>query len=71
MIELDFLLRQKAIFQTSILIKNPKIKINSDDYLPLEKTPNMHNVVALVKSVFNKNQNHYYYQTFLEKGSYK
>ena len=37
LIELGFLLRQKAIFQTSILIKNAKIKINSDDYLPLEK----------------------------------
>ena len=33
LIELGFLLRQKAIFQTSILIKNAKIKINSDDYL--------------------------------------
>ena len=32
----------------------------------------MHNTVTLVKSVFNKNHNHYYYyQTFSEKGSYK
>ena len=39
-----------------------KIKINSDDDLPLEKALNMHNVVILIKSFFKKNHNHYYYQ---------
>ena len=49
-----------------------KIKIISDeDYLPLEKTINVHNVVKLVKSAFNKNHYHYYYQRFLEKWLYK
>ena len=38
-----------------------KIKIDSDDDLPLENTLVMHNVVMLIKSVFNKNKNHYYY----------
>ena len=47
-----------------------KIKIDSDDDLPLKKTLTMHNVVILIKSVFNKNQNHYYYNIFLEKCSY-
>ena len=30
-----------------------------------------HNVIILIKSVFNKNKNKYYYNIFLEKGSYK
>ena len=51
--------------------KYTKIKINSDNDLPLEKTLNMNNVVILVKSIFSKNQNHCYYQQFLEICSYK
>ena len=31
----------------------------------------MHNVVILPKSVLIENHNHYYYQAFLEKCSYK
>ena len=42
-----------------------------DDNLPLEKTLTMHNVAMLSKSVFNKNQNHYYYNVLLEKYFYK
>ena len=30
-----------------------------------------HNVIILIKSVVNKNENKYYYNIFLEKGSYK
>ena len=29
------------------------------------------NVIILIKSVVNKNKNEYYYNIFLEKGSYK
>ena len=29
---------------------------------------NFHNVIMLIKSVFNLNENHYYYNTFLGKG---
>ena len=32
-----------------------------------KKTLTLHNVIILIKSVFNKDQNHYYYNTFLEK----
>ena len=35
-----------------------KIKINSGDNYPLEKTLDMHNVVIIVKFVFYKNRNH-------------
>ena len=48
-----------------------KIKIDSYDSLPLEKTLTLHNVIILIKSVFNKNQNHYYYKIFLEKCLYQ
>ena len=44
-----------------------KIKIDLDDPLPLENTLTLHNVIILIKSVFNKDQNHYYYNIFLEK----
>ena len=39
-----------------------KIKVDSYDSLSLEKTITFHNVVILIKSVFNKNQNSYYYK---------
>ena len=47
------------------------IKVDSDDDLPLEKARNIHNVVIFVESVFNKNYNHCYYETFLERFLYK
>ena len=31
----------------------------------------MHNVIMHIKSVFNENDNHYYYQIFLENSSQK
>ena len=31
---------------------------------------NFHNVIILIKSVFNKDKNNYYYNIFLEKASY-
>ena len=49
---------------------NAKTKTDSDDYLLLEKTLTLHNVAVLIKSVFNKNRNQYYYKMFLEKCSY-
>ena len=48
-----------------------KIKVHSDYDLPLEKTLNMHDVVILVESVFNKSDNLYNCLVFLEKFSYK
>ena len=48
-----------------------KIKIDSYDSLCLEKTLNLHNVITLIKSVFNKGENHCYYDIFLEKCSYQ
>ena len=47
-----------------------KIKIDSYYSLPLEKIFTLHNIIILIKSVFNKNQNHNNYNIFLEKLSY-
>ena len=47
-------------------------KIKIDLYvLLLEEILTLHQVVILIKSVLNKNQNHYYYNIFLEKCSYQ
>ena len=46
------------------------IKIDSYNSLPIEKILTFHNFIILIKSVFNMNKN-YYYNIFLEKGSYK
>ena len=47
-----------------------KIKVDSYDSLPIEKILTLHNVIKLIKSLLNKDKNHYYYKTFLEKCSY-
>ena len=44
--------------------KYANIKINSNEDFLLEKTLNMHNLVIVVKYVFNKNHNHCYYNFF-------
>ena len=46
-----------------------KIKVDLFDSLPLEKTFAFRNVIIHIKSVLNKDQNHYYHNTFLEKCS--
>ena len=38
-------------------------------FFAYEKILSFHNVIILIKSVLNKDQNHYYYKIFLQKGS--
>ena len=40
-------------------------------YSLLEKPLTFHDVIILMKSVVNKNENNYYYNIRLEKGSYE
>ena len=40
-----------------------------DDDMLLEETLTLRNVAIFIKSVFNRNQNHYYFNLFLEKWS--
>ena len=48
-----------------------KIRIYSYNYLSIEQILSFHKVIILIKSVVDKNKNNYYYNIFLEKGSYK
>ena len=48
-----------------------KIKVDSYDFLPIAKKMALHNVIILIKSVLNKDKNHYYYEIFLEKCSHQ
>ena len=36
-----------------------KINVDSDDFLPIEKRLTLHNVTIHIKSVLNKDKNHY------------
>ena len=65
-----YLISQKSDITYLFSQNNPKIKIGSYDSLCLEKTLTLHNVIMLIKSVFNKSQN-YYYSIFLEKCLYQ
>ena len=56
---------------SSINHNSARIRIDSDNSLPIEKIMTFHNVIILIKSVVNKNKNDYFCNIFLEKGSYK
>ena len=53
-----------------VLLISQKSDIDFYDSSPLEKTLALHNVIKLFKSVFNKDQNHYYYNIFFLKNVY-
>ena len=48
-----------------------KIKVDSYDVSPIEKILTLQNIIILIKSILNKDKNHYYYKIFLEKCSYQ
>ena len=48
-----------------------RIKVDSHDSLPPQKTLTFHNDIMHIKSVWNKDQSHYCYNKFLEKCSYQ
>ena len=62
---------KKSGITNSINYNFGKIKIDSCNSLPIKKILTSHNVIILIKSVVNKNENKYYCNIFLEKGSYK
>ena len=45
-----------------------KSKLIYTNTLPSQKTLTFHNVIILIKLVFNKDKNNCYYNLFLEKG---
>ena len=54
-----------VLYMLSVIILQ-KIKVDLSDSLHLEKTIIFH-VITLIKSVFNKDKNNYYYNIFLVK----
>ena len=42
-----------------------KIKVDSYDSLPIEKILTLHNVIIHIKSVLNKDKNHYYIMSIM------
>ena len=57
--------------KSGITDNSGRIRIDLYNSLPIEKILTFHNVIILIKSVVNKNKNEYYYNIYLEKGSYR
>ena len=70
-IRIRYLIAVKRRITYIIFYNYAKIKVDSYDSLPLEKILTFYNVTILIKSVFNKDKNNYYYNIFLEKCSYE
>ena len=68
---IKYLINEKSGITDNINHNFAWIRIDSYTSLPIEKVLTFHNVILLIKSVVNENKNHYYYNIFLEKGSYK
>ena len=66
-----YLISEKSSIADSINHNFGEIRNRSYNYLPIGKVLTFNNVIILIKSVFNKNKNSYYYNIFLEKGLYK
>ena len=66
MIELDILQVKKVVLHIVLIIILQESELIQ--VIPIEKTLTFHNVIVLIKSVFNKIENNYYYNIFLEKG---
>ena len=54
-----------------ISVKCDIMKVDTYNFSPQEKILTLRNVIILVKSVWNKDKNNYYFNIFLEKASYK
>ena len=55
---------QKSGITYAFSHNNARIKVDSYESLPLEKTLTFHIIRILIKLVFNKNQNHFYHNIF-------
>ena len=51
---LRYLIRLKSDFTYVFFYTYAKIKVDLEDYLPLEETLTLHNVIIFIKSVFDK-----------------
>ena len=60
-----YLISEKSGITDIINHNFARIRIDSCNSLPIEKTLTFHNVIIFIKLVVNKNQNDYYYNIFL------
>ena len=66
-----YLIYEESCSTDSINHNFERIRIDSYNSLPIEKSLTFHNVKILIKSVVNKNENNYYYDIFFKKSSYE
>ena len=66
---LDILEVKKLVFHMLFLISMQEEKLICITLYLQKKILNLNNVIILIKSVFNKDQNYCYYKKFLEKRS--
>ena len=59
-----YLISQNSSFTYIFSQYFAKMKLDSYDSLPIEKTLTLHNVIILIKSILNKDKNHYYFKMF-------
>ena len=62
-----YLIREKSGITYSINCNFSRTRIDSYNSFLKEKALTFPNVIILIRSVFSKNKNHYYYNMFLEK----
>ena len=67
MVGLDILYVKKSGITYSINCNFWRTRIGSYNSFLKEKALTFPNVIILIRSVFSKNKNHYYYNMFLEK----
>ena len=65
--KVKYVISKKSGITNSINHNFGMIIIDSYNSLPIQKMLIFHNVIILIKSLFNKNKNKYYYNIFLEK----
>ena len=68
---MKYIISEKSDITFSISHNFAKMKVDSNDPFLLEKTMTFHDVIMLIKSVFNTDKNSYFYNIFLEKASYE
>ena len=66
-----YLISEKNCITDNINHNFARIRIDSYNYLPIEKKLTLHNVIILIKVVVNKDKNNYCYNIFLKNGLYK
>ena len=65
--KIRYFIGQKIDITYVIFHNYARVKIDSYDSLPLEKTLNLRNIIMLIRSVFDADQNRDYYNIFSEK----